>query len=93
MKSSKGHSYAFIIGDTYVIKQNPTNVTIGLPKEYKEISYVLEGSDEDEDDSDKSEEEEKVTKTIDQSNILSRRTWNDKQKSGDNEIIAEIHKH
>lgn len=65
MKSSKGHSYAFIIGDTYVIKQNPTNVTIALPKEYKEISYVLEGSDDDEEDSDKSEEEEKITKTID----------------------------
>lgn len=72
MKSSKGLSYAFIIGDTYVIKQNPTNLTIGLPKEYKEISYVLEGSDEDDDDSDKSEEEEKVTKTIDQSNIIGR---------------------
>ena len=78
LKSSKGHTYAFIIGDTYVIKSNPTNLTSSLPKEYKEISYVLDGSDGSDEDDDE-EEEEKHLPTINKANIIEqgRRTRHD----------------
>jgi len=50
-------------------------LTISLPKEYKEISYVLDGSDEEDDD----DEEEKPLPTINKANIIEtgRRTRHD----------------
>lgn len=50
------------------MKPNPTNLTISLLKEYKEISYVLDGSEEED------EEEAKVLPTINKENIIESKT-------------------
>lgn len=56
-------------------------MTVSLPKEYKEISYVLDGSDDEDDD----EEEEKPLPTINKANIIETgwRTRHDWQKDGE----------
>ncbi len=53
-------------------------MTSSLPKEYKEISYVLDGSDGSDEDDDE-EEEEKHLPTINKANIIEqgRRTRHD----------------
>lgn len=56
------------------MKPNPTNLTISLPKEYKEISYVLDDSEEADE-----AEEEKALPTINKDNIIEAKTRHHKQ--------------
>ncbi len=70
LTSSKGKKYSFALADTVAVKQNPTNLTISLWKEFKEISYVLSDGESDEEN----EEEEKAGRTINPDLIIEKKT-------------------
>lgn len=77
---AESKTYALIIGDTYTIRPNPTNVTLSLPKEYKDISYKLSDEEDNGEESDQ-EEEKEHHKTIKAENIITgRRTRHEQVK-------------
>jgi hypothetical protein len=56
MKTEKINSYSYFVGDTVVVdEEGCSNLTDGMSKDFKDISYTLDDEEEDEDDS--SEEE------------------------------------
>lgn len=70
LKTANGNTYCLSIADTVIITAHgPQNITSGVSKDFKDISYTLDDENEDEEGS-----EEEMKDTARNNVILEKRT-------------------